>query len=473
MSGIFATLLTILSIFLILLILVQRGRGGGLTGALGGMGGSSAFGAKAGDIFTRITIVTATIWIGVCVAAAFWSNPAHHGDRLGGIGTTPASSSTPDDKKAADTSSPTSGPATGATTTEPASSSPAGSTSTPPSETATPPATAPPAETPSTEGEVVDRARSPRSLRSLVHRQLSFQEYAAVLASMTGFGEARRQIAGLNVLVEVRTINNRHFKLSFRASEGYSGLEPDVEAVVRDIVRRGTVQVNLRIDRQASPDDFRVNTSVLESYRKQLEAFLQQHGSKSSVGLETLVQLPGVIDPASRANLDPRDDWPLIEDVLREALAAVVKMRADEGAALLADLASNGRIVEQFLDKVAERAPQVSDSYRERLAQRVNKALAELNVTLQPADLIREVSLFVDRSDVSEEIVRLRSHLQQFVEALNLPESSGRKLEFIVQEMGREVNTIGSKGNDAEISRHVIEMKSALERIREQIQNVE
>jgi uncharacterized protein (TIGR00255 family) len=294
-----------------------------------------------------------------------------------------------------------------------------------------------------------------------------------VLASMTGFGEARRQTAGLSVLVEVRTINNRHFKLSFRATEGYGGLEPDIEAVVRDIVRRGTVQVNLRVDRQASPEDFRVNTLVLESYRAQLDAFLQQHGSKNTVGLETLVQLPGVIDPASRANLDPREDWPLIEDVLREALAAVVKMRADEGAALLADLAANGRIVEEFLGKVSQRAPDVSDSYRERLAQRVNKALTELNVTVQPADLIREVSLFVDRSDVSEETVRLRSHLQQYEEALNLPESSGRKLEFIVQEMGREVNTIGSKANDAEISRHVIEIKSALERIREQIQNVE
>jgi uncharacterized protein (TIGR00255 family) len=294
-----------------------------------------------------------------------------------------------------------------------------------------------------------------------------------VLASMTGFGEARRQTAGLTALVEVRTINNRHFKLSFRATDGYGGLEPDVEAVVRDIVRRGTVQVNLRIDRQASPDDYRIDFGVLESYRTQLDGYLQRYSASNKVSLETLLQLPGVVDPTARAGIDPREDWAVIEDVLREALAAVVKMRADEGAALLADLAANGRAVEQFLDKVAERAPAVSGAYQERLAQRVQKALAELNVTLQPADLIREVSLFVDRSDVSEEIVRLRSHLQQFNEALNLPESAGRKLEFIVQEMGREVNTIGSKANDAEISRHVVEMKSALERIREQIQNVE
>jgi uncharacterized protein (TIGR00255 family) len=148
-------------------------------------------------------------------------------------------------------------------------------------------------------------------------------------------------------------------------------------------------------------------------------------------------------------------------------------MRLDEGLALLADLSANGKLVERFLDKVAQRAPAVSESYRERLAQRVNKSLSELNVTLDPTDLVREVSLFVDRSDVSEETVRLRSHLQQFAEALQLEESAGRKLEFIVQEMGREVNTIGSKANDAEISRYVVEIKSALERIREQIQNVE
>jgi uncharacterized protein (TIGR00255 family) len=148
-------------------------------------------------------------------------------------------------------------------------------------------------------------------------------------------------------------------------------------------------------------------------------------------------------------------------------------MRSEEGAALAADLESNGRHVQQLLDEIARRAPAVVESYQARLAQRVQQSLADLNVTVAPSDLLREVSLFADRSDISEEMIRLRSHLQQYEEALRLAESSGRKLEFIVQEMGREANTIGSKANDAEISRHVIEMKSALERIREQIQNVE
>jgi uncharacterized protein (TIGR00255 family) len=290
---------------------------------------------------------------------------------------------------------------------------------------------------------------------------------------MTGFGEARGKSGDLSVQVEVRTINNRHFKLGFRASEGYASLESDVETVVRESMRRGSVQVNLRVDRQTSPEEYRINEIVLEGYRNQLTDIAKRNKWSEAVQLDALLQLPGVVDEASRTNIEPRDDWPAIEPVLKAALAAVNKMRREEGAALLLDLAANCRAIEEFVDLIAQRSPEVSVAYQSRLAQRVNKALEELKVKVDATDLIREVSLFVDRSDVSEEIVRLRSHLQQFAEALQLPESAGRKLEFIVQEMGREVNTIGSKANDAEISRHVVEVKSSLERIREQIQNVE
>ncbi|MGE3242753.1 MAG: YicC/YloC family endoribonuclease [Pirellulales bacterium] len=289
---------------------------------------------------------------------------------------------------------------------------------------------------------------------------------------MTGFGDARSQGAGLSVYVEVRTINNRHFKLGYRSSEGYASLEPEVENVVRQAMRRGTVQVNLRVDRQVAAENYRINAAVLDNYRAQIVAIAGLNEDEK-VSFETLLTLPGVIDEQGRAIIEPRDDWPAIEPVLQQALAAVNKMRLDEGKALLADLSSNSQFIEQQLDEVEKRAPTVVESYQSRLLQRVNKSLEELKVTLNPTDLLREVSLFVDRSDISEEIVRLRSHMQQFAEALTLDESSGRKLEFIVQEMGREVNTIGSKANDAEISRYVVEIKSALERIREQIQNVE
>jgi len=290
---------------------------------------------------------------------------------------------------------------------------------------------------------------------------------------MTGFGEARSQQSGVAVAVEVRTINSRHFKLSYRATEGYAALEPEVEAATRQIIRRGTVQLNLRVERRASIDDYRINSAVLENYRRQLEQYTGRSEWNDPEDLRMLLSLPGAVEERAGGAHDPHDDWPTIEPVIREALTATAKMRAEEGVALAADLAHNGRQILELLDAVAQRSPEVTQAYQSRLTQRVEQALSELNVTVEPADLLREVSLFADRSDISEEIVRLRSHLQQYEAALMLPESSGRKLEFIAQEMGREINTIGSKANDAEISRLVVEIKTALERIREQIQNVE
>ena len=148
-------------------------------------------------------------------------------------------------------------------------------------------------------------------------------------------------------------------------------------------------------------------------------------------------------------------------------------MRTDEGRAMAADLRSNCLSIVTELAEIERRAPLVAGGYRTRLTERLQTVLAEFQVSLNPTDLIKEVSIFAERSDISEETVRLRSHLEQFDTIMELPESSGRKLEFLVQEMFREANTIGSKANDVQISRHVIDIKAAIERIREMIQNVE
>ena len=293
-----------------------------------------------------------------------------------------------------------------------------------------------------------------------------------MLISMTGFGEARGQAGGMAISVEVRTINSRHYKLSFRSSEGYAALEPEVESLTRESIRRGTVQLNLRVDRRSSVDDYRINTEVVDNYRRQLQQFTGSEWNHAD-DLRLLLSLPGTVDEKSRGEYDPREDWPAINPVIRDALAALAKMRAEEGVALAADLAHNGRQISELLAAIARRSPEVTQAYQSRLTGRVQQALSELNVTVEPADLLREIALFADRSDISEEIVRLRSHLQQYEAALLMAESSGRKLEFIAQEMGREINTIGSKANDGEISRLVVDIKTALERIREQIQNVE
>lgn len=294
-----------------------------------------------------------------------------------------------------------------------------------------------------------------------------------MLASMTGFGEAHQQLDAIAVAIEMRTINNRHLKLSLRANEGYSVLEPEIDRLVRTKIRRGTVQMNLRVTRVSSEDDYQINGEVLKGYTRQLSDFGLWTPAPTPELLAGLLSLPGVVADRQQVTNDAKADWSKIEPVISEALDKLVAMRETEGQALEADLLTNCEIIAGELAGVIERAPSVGHAYRDRLTERVNAALEELNVSVEPADLIREVAVFADRTDISEETVRLKHHVEQFTETVKLPESSGRKLDFITQEMVREVNTIGSKANDAEISRRVVEMKTALERIREQVQNVE
>ncbi|MDD4787541.1 MAG: YicC family protein [Pirellulales bacterium] len=294
-----------------------------------------------------------------------------------------------------------------------------------------------------------------------------------MLLSMTGFGESQSQRDRLAVSVEVRCINNRYFKLMTRSTEGYGPLDPRIELLVRDRIRRGSIQVNVRVERVASADDYRLSEEVLEGYRRQLQAIQEAWGSRQPIDPLQLLMLPGVVHETAPAVEHIEEDWPLIEAALKRALDGLEAMRREEGTAMAADLAANLQVIRSALESVEQRAPQVVEAYRNRLNQRVGKILAELNATLEPADVLKEVGLFADRCDISEEIVRLRSHLDQFSQIMAAPESSGRKLEFLVQEMVREGNTIGSKANDVEIARHVIEVKAALERIREMIQNIE
>ena len=294
-----------------------------------------------------------------------------------------------------------------------------------------------------------------------------------MLLSMTGFGEAHCQRDGVAVGVEVRAINNRYFKLAVRATEGYGALEPQIEAAVRQNIRRGTVQVNLRVDRVRSPEEFQLNVNVLDRYRVQLQSLYRQWDLPGQMALEALLALPGVVDERFALAKDPAEDWPLIGATLEAALANLARMRSDEGRAMAADLTANCRVIAARLDQLARRAPLVADGYRQRLQERLKTVLADFQVALDPGELVKEVSLFAERGDISEEIIRLRSHLDQFDAITALPESTGRKLEFLTQEMFREANTIGSKANDGEITNDVIEIKTAIERIREMIQNVE
>lgn len=286
---------------------------------------------------------------------------------------------------------------------------------------------------------------------------------------MTGFGEARLQDDRWSVGVEVRTVNNRHLKMSAKISEPYGALEPELERLVRETVRRGTVQILLRVERPRRSDDYRLNTVALASYRDQLSAL----AGGQPVDFAALLALPGVVEERKPDANDPHEDWPALSQVVSTALAKLQGARAEEGRVMAEELLALGRAVGGHLDRVEARGPEVVSAYQKRLTERVQGLLQGHGVVIEPKDLIREVAILAERADISEEIVRLRAHLTQYVEVIREPESAGRKLEFVVQEMGRETNTIGSKANDVEISRSVVEIKGLLEKIRELIQNVE
>jgi len=288
---------------------------------------------------------------------------------------------------------------------------------------------------------------------------------------MTGFGEARLQRGPVAVAVELRTVNSRYFKLTLRAGEGYTSLESQVESAVRQKIKRGTVQVSLRVDREATPEDFRINEAVLLGYQAQLARLTKGQGPV--VPIESLLMLSGVVDDRQSQGDHVLNDWPVIEETLLAAIENLSRMRGEEGQAMADDMRVNCREIATHLAEIEKRAPMVGDGYRTRLIDRLNRMLGEFGVSVGPADVVREVGLFAERTDIGEEIVRLRSHLGQFDSYMQQDESAGRKLEFLIQEMNRETNTIGSKSNDAELARHVVEMKAALERLREMVQNCE
>ena len=296
-----------------------------------------------------------------------------------------------------------------------------------------------------------------------------------MLYSMTGYGEASYSSDQLQVAIELRSVNNRYLKVSLRAVEPYHLLEPEFEKVVRRTVKRGTIQVHLRCQRQCAAQDFQINAVALRSYLAQLRSISSElalaDGGESL--LAQVLTLPGVAPEAASASLNLEQEWPVLERVLEQALARLQAMRQEEGRAMAAELLGLRDHIAKELDQIRQRIPVVGEAYRERLLERVRQVLAELDVEIDRKDLIKEVAIFAERADVSEEVVRLASHLEQFTDIVNEPESAGRKLEFLTQEMFRESNTIGSKASDVDISRHVVEIKGALEKVRELVQNVE
>ena len=299
-----------------------------------------------------------------------------------------------------------------------------------------------------------------------------------MLLSMTGYGAGHLDQDGVSVAVEIRSVNNRYLKLHCRLPDGYAVLEPRIEETVRQAVRRGAIQLNLDIRRKTSAEDYQLNTELLTSYVQQICEVRRTLGEEnplpSDVDLESVLMLPGVVAEDQRQASHAEDDWPLVQQALQSALSELTSMREKEGQAMTADLETQTNAIESAAAEVEQLAPQVVEAYQTRLTERLNKLLAQHDVEVQPGDIVREVGVFAERADISEEIVRLRSHLVQFRDVMKQNAAgAGRKLEFLVQELLRETNTIGSKANDAEIAKRVVHVKTCIERIREMVQNVE
>lgn len=294
-----------------------------------------------------------------------------------------------------------------------------------------------------------------------------------MLLGMTGFGSSTAEDDRLSVHAEIRTVNNRYLKISTRYPDFYAKLGSQIEKLLRSSITRGTVNLTLKIDNLDRTSDYLLDEQVVSKYWSQLKSITELCQLPLPENLNNLLALPGVvIDNYSRSHT-PESDWPLIEQAIQGALTELTEFRIKEGESAQTDLLASNQVISDQLEVVKVRAPLVVTHYRDRLHQRLSDLLQDQEVELDPDSLIREVSLFADRCDINEEISRLQCHLEQFDSILKGKTSQGKKLEFLVQEMFREINTIGSKANDVEISHAVIEMKLAVEKIRENVQNVE
>ncbi|MDR0391522.1 MAG: YicC family protein [Planctomycetaceae bacterium] len=296
---------------------------------------------------------------------------------------------------------------------------------------------------------------------------------------MTGFGASVVRQDNINVSVELKTVNNRYFKLMLRVTENFSMLETRLESMLRREIERGTVNaiVRIRLDRQ-TPKAI-ISTPMLLSYAEQiseLRSKLEKISAFEPPNLYQMLNLPGVIVVGQEFSEEEIDNiWSITEQATIEALKKLKVMRKTEGESMRQDLKSNIDQLYVELSGIERAAPQVAANYRQKLSDRISRALSDkqYGVSLTEPELLREVAIYADKYDISEEIVRVKSHLEQFNTAINAETSNGRKLDFLSQELFRETNTIGAKANDTDIIVHVVAIKTIIERIREMVQNVE
>ncbi len=294
-----------------------------------------------------------------------------------------------------------------------------------------------------------------------------------MIASMTGYGDAQASEDGVHYALEIRSLNNRYFKASIKLPEMLQFLESEVDRLLRSQLGRGSVNYSLRMRSESPNTAYEINRAALAAYVDQLQAARPAGDASVTIDLATLTAIPGVCQPPQFDESVRTRYWQTVEKLTHRAMEALLQMRRQEGLALRDDLLGTLAALRELLGQIAARAPVVVEEYHRRLQHRVSMLLAESKIELERDSLMREVAIYAERCDINEEVSRLTAHFDQFAELCDSREYAGRKLDFLAQELLREVNTIGSKSQDAAIARSVVEMKGLIDRLKEQVQNVE
>ncbi|MGI6279149.1 MAG: YicC/YloC family endoribonuclease [Acutalibacteraceae bacterium] len=292
-----------------------------------------------------------------------------------------------------------------------------------------------------------------------------------MLKSMTGFGRASEKIDNLDITVEIKSVNHRYFEFSARMSRAYQYIEEDLRALCQQSITRGKVEITVSIeDNTENGTAVEINRRYADGYISALRQLAREYKIKNDLKLSALINNPELLK-VKRQTTDEEAVKSAVLAVAAKALEGFVQMRITEGEKLKADVLSRVETILKAVEFIEQRAPETVRQYRERLEQKMKELLGTAAVDEQR--LITETALFADRIAVDEETVRLRSHISQMCNLLESGGVIGKKLDFLIQEMNREANTIGSKSQNVEISHTVVNIKSEIEKIREQIQNIE
>lgn len=290
---------------------------------------------------------------------------------------------------------------------------------------------------------------------------------------MTGFGVAEYKDDDRTVRVELRSVNNRFLKIDSRLPDILQTFENEIERPIREKINRGTVLLNINYQSQRQEPEYVLNSERIKEYYHLLNTVKKEIKSKEKISINSLMALPGVLQKGKNSQENTDGLLPMCLSLIHEALNKLLEMRIVEGRYLGKDIEQRRELVLSILGKIESRAPVVVQEYKDRLQNRVASLLSGTDIELTESNLYREIAIFAERCDITEEISRLRSHLNQLEDTMRLDEPVGRKLDFLIQEMFRETNTMCSKANDSVMLKDLVDIKTEIEKIREQVFNIE